>query len=200
LAKSKAVFLDRDGVINELVYNKEEGTIGGPLSAREMRVFPYAAQVIKSIQKLGYKVIVISNQPGVAKKQMTYSEFLRINKKMTRELIKANSFLDGEYYCMHHPYASISKYRVKCTCRKPKPGLIIKAAKEHDLDLNSSVMVGDGLVDVKAGRLAGCKTVLIAHMTEFLNDMIEKENARPDFLVASLGDVSSLLVSHKGKL
>jgi D-glycero-D-manno-heptose 1,7-bisphosphate phosphatase len=200
LAKSKAVFLDRDGVINELVYNKEEGTIGSPLSAREMRVFPYAAQVIKSIQKLGYKVIVISNQPGVAKKQMTYSEFLKINKKMTRELIKANSFLDGEYYCMHHPYASISKYRVKCTCRKPKPGLIIKAAKEHDLDLNSSVMVGDGLVDVKAGRLAGCKTVLIAHMTEFLNDMIEKENARPDFLVASLGDVSSLLVSHKGKL
>jgi D-glycero-D-manno-heptose 1,7-bisphosphate phosphatase len=193
ILQEKAVFLDRDGVINDLIYFEKEGTIGSPLRAKDLRVFDYAASSIKSIQSLGYKVVLISNQPGVAKRQFSYEEFLKMKKKMHRELGKTK--LDGEYYCLHHPSALISKYKKNCDCRKPKPGLFYQASREMNIDLSKSYYVGDSLVDVKAGRAAGVKTILVAHVTEFLNKMIEFEKAEPDYVVASLKDVPVLLQS-----
>ncbi len=199
MVRNRAVFLDRDGVLNDLVLNKEERQISSPLSARQLHVFPYAANMIKEIQKMGFKAIVISNQPGVAKKQFSYSEFIRMKKKLERELAKKGCSLDGEYYCLHHPAALIRKYKVKCVCRKPKPGLLLRAASENKIDLKKSLFVGDALVDVKAGKAAGSKTILISHMTDFLNRMMEKENAFPDYLVSSLKDIPSLLGDLENK-
>lgn len=192
---NRAVFLDRDGVLNDLVFNKEEGQIGSPLSASQIHLFPYVAATIKEIQKMGFKAIVISNQPGVAKKQFTYSEFLRMNRKIRQTLAKEECTLDAEYYCLHHPSALIKKYRVSCKCRKPKPGLIMQAASENNINIQMSFFVGDALVDVRAGKAAGCKTILISHMTDFLNQMMNKEDAYPDYLVGSLKDIPPLLRS-----
>lgn len=196
----KAVFIDRDGVLNDLVYNSEEGNIGSPFSAKEMRIFPFVPGAIKKIQLLGFKAIIISNQPGVAKKQFSYLEHEKMNKKLERELAKQGCKLDASYYCMHHPSALIKKYRKDCSCRKPKPGLILEAAKELDIDLEGSYFVGDSLGDVKAGKAAGCKTVLVGHVTDFLNRMIEKENAEPDFMIPSLKEMPRLLEDQVAKI
>ncbi len=187
------MFLDRDGVINDLIYDPKEGTVGTPLRTRDLRVFDYAGTTIKSLQDLGYKVILISNQPGVAKRQLTYREFLKMQKKIQQELKGAK--LDAEYYCMHHPSALILKYKKNCDCRKPKPGLFFMAAKDLKIDLERSYYIGDSLVDVKAGHAAGVKTILIAHITDFLTRIIESEKAEPDYVIPSLKDAPKLIES-----
>ena len=198
MAEGRAVFVDRDGVLNDMVYNREEELIASPVSSRQLRVFPFAGEAIRRIRdELGFKVIVISNQPGVAKRQFTLAELGRMNAKIRKELASKGARLDGEYYCLHHPEALIRKYRVVCDCRKPKPGLLLRAAKENDLDLAESYFVGDGLVDVKAGRSAGCKTILVGHMSTFLTRMIEQEKAEPDFMVPSLREVPDLVRSRR---
>ncbi len=193
MGAAKAVFLDRDGVLNDLVYNDEEGQISSPSSARQMRVFPFVAESVKALQGLGYKVIVISNQPGVAKRQFSLAELNRMNAKLRKALSDRGVNFDGEYYCLHHPEALVKRYRVVCDCRKPKPGLLFRAAEDFNLDLADSFMVGDGFVDVKAGRSAGCMTVLVAHMTTLLTKMMEKQDGRPDYLVPSLKEVPALV-------
>ena len=193
LAKGRALFVDRDGVLNDLVYNEDEKQVTSPFTASQLRVFPYVAPAIKAIKQLGFKVIVISNQPGVAKRQFTLAELDRMNSKIRKELSKGGTSLDGEYYCMHHPEAILRKYREVCDCRKPKPGLLLRAAAENDVDLGASYFVGDALVDVEAGKRAGCKTILVGHMTAFLSRMMEREHATPDFMVPSLKEVPKLL-------
>jgi histidinol-phosphate phosphatase family protein len=191
MSKNRAVLLDRDGVLNELYY--KDGHVGSPISARQLVVYPRAAESVNKIRANGYEAIVISNQPGVAKKQFSFAELQRMNNKVKRALSKGGAFLDGEYYCLHHPRALIKKYKVDCDCRKPKPGLIIKAAREHDLDLKKSFFVGDSLTDVQAGKAAGCKTVLIGQMTDMLNRMMKKHKAVPDFMITSLVEVGEIL-------
>ncbi len=189
----RAVFVDRDGVLNDLVYNPEEGRVLSPFSAEETRVFPFVADAVRAVRELGFEVIVISNQPGVAKRQFTLGELEKMNAKIRRKLAEGGARLDAEYYCLHHPEALISKYRKVCDCRKPKPGLLLTAAAEHGLDLGRSFFVGDGLVDVEAGKRAGCQTIMVGHMTTFLSDMMEKQEATPDYMVPSFKEVPALL-------
>ncbi len=199
MGERRAVFLDRDGVLNDLEYDPEEGRIGSPLSAKQLRIFPYAGDSVRRIRELGFKVILVSNQPGVAKRQFTNSELERMNEKVRKELAKHGCSLDAEYFCLHHPDALVHKYRLDCDCRKPKPGLLLRAARENNLDLGNSFFVGDALVDVKAGRAAGCRTILLGHPTTFLSRMIEREDARPDFMLPSLKQVPDLLRNLKPK-
>ncbi len=197
--KGRAVFVDRDGVLNDLVYNKGEGTVASPVSARQLRVFPFAGEAVKALREgLGYEVIVISNQPGVAKRQFTLAELERMNAKIRRDLAAHGTALDGEYYCLHHPHALVAEYRVECNCRKPKPGLILRAARERNIDLKRSYFVGDGLVDVKAGKGAGCRTILVGNITTFLARAMEEERASPDWMVHTLKDVPPLLRRLEG--
>jgi len=189
----RAVFLDRDGVINDLAYDPKEGRVAAPLAAEGLRVFPYAGESVRRIRELGFQAIVVSNQPGVAKRQLTLSEFERMGRKVRKELARQGGTLDAEYYCLHSPDARIRKYRLDCACRKPKPGLLLRAAEERLLDLHDSFFVGDALVDVKAGRAAGCRTILLGHPSTFLSSLIEKEHAEPDYLLPSLKKVPDLL-------
>jgi len=195
MKKSRAVFLDRDGVLNDLEYNPEDGRVGSPRSAKQLRLFPYAGESVRRVRELGFKAILVSNQPGVAKRQFTLSELTRMNEKVRKELARHECSFDAEYYCLHHPDAMIRKYRLDYDCRKPRPGLLFRAAREHDLDLGNSFFVGDALVDVKAGRAAGCRTILLGHLTTYLSTMIEREDAKPDFMLPSLKQVSDLLRS-----
>jgi D-glycero-D-manno-heptose 1,7-bisphosphate phosphatase len=193
MRRNRAVFLDRDGVLNDLEYDPDEGRIGSPLSAKQLRIHPYAGESVRRIKQLGFRAILISNQPGVAKRQLTYSEFQKMNGMVRAELASRGGGLDAEYYCLHHPDALLKKYRADCDCRKPKPGLLLRAAKENDIDMGSSFFVGDALDDVKAGKAAGCKTILLGHVTTFLTRMMEEEGARPDYMLPSLKKVPDLL-------
>jgi D-glycero-D-manno-heptose 1,7-bisphosphate phosphatase len=141
---------------------------------------PDAAEAIRLLNSLGLKVVVVSNQPGVAKRKMTMRNFEKIQTKMKRELKKKGAHIDAEYYCFHHPLATRKECRENCDCRKPKPGLLLRAAKDLDLSLRNSFMVGDSLVDVEAGKGVGCMTFLIGSAKCDLCKLMDERNVHPD--------------------
>jgi D,D-heptose 1,7-bisphosphate phosphatase len=193
--KNKAVFLDRDGVINEVVYHKEMGIVDSPFTVDQFKLLPDVAKAINKFHEQGYKVIIISNQPGLAKDQYAMAVFEKIRKKMKKELEKEGATIDAEYYCFHHPEAKIGSYKKICFCRKPKPGMILQAAKEHDIDLLRSWMIGDGITDMKAGIDAGCKTIFIGRLKCDICRVMDDEKAKPDFIAPTLFKASLITQS-----
>lgn len=155
--KQKAIFLDRDGTINKYV--------GFLRNIEDFELIPGVADAIKKINASSYLCIVVTNQPVIARGEVTVDELDTIHKKMETELGFAGAYVDGLYYCPHHPHkgyeGEIVELKIDCECRKPKPGLLLKAAEEFNVDLSASYMVGDGENDVKAGLAAGCKSILI---------------------------------------
>jgi len=182
----RGVLVDRDGVINELVYFPELGIIDSPLNPDQFRLLPDAAKAIRTLNELGFKVVVVSNQPAIAKGKMNEKLFAEIRLKMKNELESEGAHLDAEYYCLHHPDAIKEEYKVNCECRKPKPGLFLKASSELGLDPSRSFSIGDSLMDIKAGKAAGYKTILIGSMKCDLCRFMDQENAHPDFIARSL--------------
>jgi len=151
---SAAIFLDRDGVLIEDVH-----LLTNP---RDIRVLEGVPQALRSLKEAGFQLIVISNQTVVARGLFTEQGVCAINAEMERLLEQAGGpHLDGFYFCPHHPKATLPAYRIACECRKPRPGLLLRAAREHDLNLGASFMVGDRITDIIAGARAGCRTVLI---------------------------------------
>jgi D-glycero-D-manno-heptose 1,7-bisphosphate phosphatase len=192
----KDVFLDRDGVINELIYHQEQGIIDSPFTPSQLRVIDGVPEAIGILHDAGYKVIIASNQPGIAKNHMSQQTFEAIRRQLIDELGSANSFVDEEYYCLHHPQAVVPDLKAVCDCRKPKPGLIKEAAKELDIDLKASWMVGDGLTDIQAGKSAGCRTILIGKEKCELCHRMEQENTKPDFICENLLHSASIITSN----
>ncbi|MFC1950553.1 D-glycero-alpha-D-manno-heptose-1,7-bisphosphate 7-phosphatase [Chloroflexota bacterium] len=194
----KAIFLDRDGVINELIYHQEQGIIDSPFTAEQLRLLPGVGGAIKKLRDTGYKVILVSNQPGIAKEYMSEEAFDKIKQKMNDGLAEEGACLDGEYYCFHHPDAKIEILKASCGCRKPKPGLLLQAAEEMDIDLPQSWMIGDGLTDIKAGKDAGCQTMLLGRMKCELCHLMDEENARPDAIVSNLEEAYQCILKQGG--
>jgi len=189
----KVVFLDRDGVINELIYHREQGIIDSPFTVEQFRLLPGIGEAIKKFREMDYKVILVSNQPGIAKGHMSRKTFDKIREKMKEELAKDGTFLDGEYYCFHYPEAKVEKLRANCECRKPKPGLLLQAAKEMDIDLPHSWMIGDGLSDIKAGKDAGARTILVGRIKCEFCRLMDEEDARPDAVCSDLLEATKLI-------
>ena len=158
---NRAAFLDRDGVLNVLVYRPEEGIWDSPYRLEEFKLVAGAAEAVRLLKELGLLAIVVSNQPGVAKGKCTLEFLELLNQKIREELAREGAFLDDIYYCLHHSDGVVRPYARICECRKPKPGLLFKAAKDHNVDLASSYLVGDRPADVEAGRSAGCKTIMV---------------------------------------
>ena len=182
----RAVFLDRDGVINELVYHQEQEVIDSPFTPGQFKLIPGVTEALKALRKDGYLTILVSNQPGIAKGHMTATNFELIRQKMNSELSADGAEMDGEYYCFHHPDSVVEKYRVQCDCRKPLPGLLFKAAREKDIDLKESWLIGDNLSDIQAGKAGGCRTILIGTMKCELCRLMNELNTRPDNVTANL--------------
>ena len=163
--KQKAVFLDRDGTIN--VYK------GFLRNIDDFELISGVSEAIKKINKSGYLAIVVTNQPVIARGEVTWDDLEEIHNKMETELGKNGAYLDGIYFCPHHPHkgyvGEIPELKVECDCRKPKPGMILQAAKDFNIDLSESFMIGDGENDVRAGIAAGCKSILINNKTERRN-------------------------------
>ncbi|MDG6933526.1 MAG: HAD family hydrolase [Nitrososphaerota archaeon] len=191
---SKAVFLDRDGTVVELLYDEESGYIDSAVRAEQIRLIPGAAEALRRLKSAGYKLIIVSNQPGVAKGRMSIEEFEETRRKMKNLLAAKGVTIDGEYYCLHHPNALIAEYRKVCDCRKPRSGLILKAVHEHGLKPEECYMVGDDLLDIKAGKAAGCKTILLSHITGMLMDILDKEGLHPDSFARNLDQVSNVIL------
>ena len=151
--KQKAIFLDRDGTINKYV-----GFLTKP---DQFELLPGVADAIKMINKSGYLAVVVTNQPVIARGDCTWEELQQIHDKMETDLGKEGAFVDAIYVCPHHKDKGFEgerpEYKYDCDCRKPKPGLLLKAAKDLNIDLTQSIMIGDGDNDVKAGQMAGCK-------------------------------------------
>ena len=155
--KQKAIFLDRDGTINKYV--------GFLRDINDFELIPGVAEAIKRINSSGYLAIVVTNQPVVARGEVTLEELTEIHNKMETILGQKGAYLDGIYFCPHHPHSGyegeILELKIDCKCRKPKPGMLIQAAEDFNIDLSESWMVGDGENDIKAGLNAGCKTALL---------------------------------------
>lgn len=155
--KQKAVFLDRDGTIN--VYKDFLTDID------DFELIPGVADAIKKINALGYLAIVITNQPVIARGEISWDQLEEIHNKMETELGKEGAYLDRIYFCPHHPHkgydGEIVELKIECDCRKPKPGMILKASKDFNVDLSQSYMLGDSENDIKAGIAAGCKSILL---------------------------------------
>jgi D,D-heptose 1,7-bisphosphate phosphatase len=152
--------------------------------------------LLQYTQKLGYKNFIVSNQPAIGLGKITMDIFQNITEAMIAQLSKQGITIDGQYYCFHHSFATIEKYRKDCDCRKPKPGLLLQAAKEHTIDLKRSWMIGDGINDILAGHAAGCKTILLGNNleSEYLR-LLEKElqGVKPDAIVKKLTDVPAII-------
>ena len=157
----RAVFLDRDGVVVELVWDAADGAFEGPSSEADVRLVPGAADAIRRVRSLDYRVVVVSNQPGAAKGKASREDLHRAHERVVRLLTDAGAVVDDYRYCLHHPEAVDPLLRCACACRKPQPGMLLEAAAALDLDLGRSWMIGDSDVDTTAGRVAGCRTILV---------------------------------------
>jgi D,D-heptose 1,7-bisphosphate phosphatase len=141
--KRLAVFLDRDGVINRYAYDPEFGTFDSPARAEHFELLPGAGEAIASLNRLNLPVIVVSNQPGIAHGKFTTSQLDAINEAMRLQLARSGARIDAVYYCRHHPDGAVAAYRADCDCRKPKPGMLLRAAGERNIDLQRSFLVGE---------------------------------------------------------
>src|SRR3989338_203884 len=185
---NRAVFLYRDGTINEEVHLLPEPAA--------LRLLPGAGKAIAVLNKSGFKVLVVSNQPVVARGLCTEKEVRAINDRLRKLVAGEGGKIDGFYYCPHSTLAEVEAYRLDCDCRKPKPGMLKQAAKAHNLDLRASYLVGDMARDILAGKEAGCTTLLVKTGHAGLDCQAE---ARADFECADLPAAVAWIVGREGK-
>ena len=184
---NKAVFIDRDGVI----------THDPPHYAHridQLKLIQKSAEAIRLLNKTGFKVVVVSNQSGVARGYYQEKDVEIFNGAMEKELEARGAYIDAIYYCPHYPKAEIGAYRIDCDCRKPKPGMLKRAEKDLDLDLKRSFLVGDKISDIEAGYRAGCKTILV--LTGHGNDEVKKNanmNIKPNYISKDLYTASQII-------
>lgn len=156
--KQKAIFLDRDGTINKYV-----GFLRKP---EDFELLSGVEEAIKKINDSGYLVIVITNQPVVARGEVTIEQLTEIHNKMETLLGYKGAYVDGILYCPHHPHkgfkGEVEALKIACDCRKPKPGMLFRAAEKFNIDLTESWMIGDSKIDIEAGIFSGCRTALIS--------------------------------------
>jgi len=182
----RAIFLDRDGVICEnrgLICKKEE-----------LILLPRVFESLKFLKDKGYILIVVTNQPQVARGLITEEGIKKLHEEINKKL---NDIIDYFYFCPHHPEMhpdvpeQAKKYRVSCNCRKPQPGMLLQAARELNLSLNESWMIGDMITDILAGKSAGCKTILVESPDNnklIISSMNINREAKPDKYATSLYD------------
>lgn len=175
----KAIFLDRDDVIVE-----DTGYISSP---EEIILFPDVIPVLKKLQN-SFRLIVVSNQSGVARGYFTEEDLFAINERVIQMLDDHGIGLDAIYYCPHHPKIGKDEYRVECECRKPKPGLLRLATEEFNIELDKSFLIGDKETDIQAGRAMGIKTIKINR-----NDREPPDESGADYIINTFSEISKIV-------
>jgi D-glycero-D-manno-heptose 1,7-bisphosphate phosphatase len=183
----KAIFLDKDGtLIPDIPYNVDPALI---------TLQPDAIDGLQRLKDEGFIFIIISNQAGVARGKFAEHSLHAVEQRLQELLAAVNIPLSGFYYCPHHPDGSVAGYSIDCDCRKPKPGMILKAANEHGIDLSASWMIGDILNDVEAGNSAGCHTVLINNGNE--TEWLAGPMRAPTYVCSSIDQAAVDILSEQ---
>lgn len=195
-----AIFLDRDGTINEEVGHLD--------NLEKLKLYDNAAEAIRLINESGMKAVVITNQSGVARGYFT-EELVKTAHRQIQDLLKQQgAFIDAFYYCPHHPTEGLEEYVQACSCRKPEPGMLITASRDLNIDLLRSYMVGDILKDIQAGKNAGTKSVLVksGHGLKTLEEdlrngegNIPSENSGPDYIAEDILDAVTWIMQDREK-
>ncbi len=181
----RAVFLDKDGtLIEDVPYN---------VDPQQIKLTSGAIEGLLLLQQAGYKLIVITNQSGVARGYFPESALLAVEERLCQLLAAEGIYLADFYYCPHHPDGAVPEFAIACDCRKPAPGLLLRAASEYKIDLRSSWFIGDILNDVEAGLCAGCKTILIDNGNETEWELSAQRT--PDFIVTDLMEAAQVILS-----
>jgi D-glycero-D-manno-heptose 1,7-bisphosphate phosphatase len=187
----RAVFLDRDGV---LIADVKHLT-----SAAQIHILPGVPDALARLRAAGWRLIIATNQSVVARGQITEPQLKDIHRDLLDQLRAEGAEIDDVYYCPHHPEGAVAEYRWACDCRKPNPGMLLRAAAQWHLDLAASVIVGDAESDIEAGRRAGCKTILITEMTP---RPAGTEQANPnygaDVAARDLSDAAEWILTRSG--
>ena len=186
---NKAIFFDRDGIITPMIYEPEEGLVETVRTVKDVTLMFGIVDVMKAASEKGYKLIIVSNQPNIGLGKISPQVFEDVRNEMKKQLGERGILLDDEFYAYYHPYAKLPEYSEMKDIRKPKPDMILQAAKKHDINLKESWMIGDGVNDVKAGHAAGVKTALLGNIleAEYLRVIEENLNGvKPDVMLKKL--------------
>jgi len=190
---NKAIFLDRDGTLNE-----EAGYIN---HVSRLKFLPGVWDAIRLLKKAGYKIIVLTNQAGLARGYFNEETLEQVHGKLMQTAKRNNAEIDALYFCPHLPGATVEKYNRECDCRKPKPGMLIKAKKEHNIDLKQSYMIGDRFKDVAFGKGQGLSTVFLLTgygLGEYCNGR-KTWAFQPDFVCRDLETAANVILSKQHK-
>lgn len=188
----RAIFLDRDGTVAD--------EVGYVNHASRLRLLPRSAEAVRRIRDAGFLAVVVTNQAGVARDYFEESVVIEANRRLVELLVGEGTGLDGIYYCPHHPREGVAPYRQDCQCRKPRPGMLLRAAEDLGIDLPRSYMVGDGVVDVEAARAAGVLPVMV--LTGYGRGHVEHRRARwkvePEHIAEDLLEAVEWILHREG--
>lgn len=183
--RQRAVFLDRDGVINRNILNPATGVFESPLAAADFVFIPGVFDAMRALRSAGFLLFLVSNQPNFAKGKSTLEQLFAIHQRLIAGLIAAGIEFAGFYYCFHHPDGAVSGYSRHCECRKPSPHFLLTASSQFGVDLRRSWMVGDRRTDIECGRAAGTRTILIHSAESDADSATHPDAAAPDLHTAA---------------
>ncbi|WP_109080764.1 D-glycero-beta-D-manno-heptose 1,7-bisphosphate 7-phosphatase [Aggregatibacter aphrophilus] len=183
---NKAVFLDRDGTLN-IDY-------GYVHKIDDFHFIEGSIEALKKLKEMGYLLVLVTNQSGIARGYFTEQEFLQLTEWMDWSLADRGVDLDGIYYCPHHPEAKLAEFKQDCDCRKPKSGMLLQAIEELNIDPARSIMIGDKIEDLCAGQGAKIRTNILVRMGK---EVTAKEEDEADYVLDSIADLPSLIFSQK---
>ncbi len=182
-----ALFLDRDGT---LVYPSHY-----PSRPEQLRLYEDIGPELVRLQRMGFLLIVVTNQAGIARGYFTEADLQRMHKYLAEELIARGVRVDGIYHCPHHPEGVVPEFTRVCECRKPGTGMILRAAREHQIDVRQSWLIGDILDDVEAGNRAGCRTILVDLGTEQPSNSALRQ---PTYIASSTSQALRMIIQRHG--
>lgn len=190
----RAVFVDRDGVINELVPDPGSGRPESPLRPSDLRLVPGASAALGRLASAGWRLVGVSNQPAAAKGLVSLEELQAVHARVLEMLAAEGVGFDAFKLCLHHPEGVVPELKGECECRKPAPGMLLEAARELGLDPAGSWMVGDTDGDMAAGRTAGCHTALV----EYPGSAHKRHgDSRPDTIVRNLAAAVTFILAGR---
>jgi D-glycero-D-manno-heptose 1,7-bisphosphate phosphatase len=185
----RAVFLDRDGVLNPQAYYAERDELDSPLTADDLQVHESVAPCLRRLREAGYLLVVVTNQPAYAKRKTTLDDLHAVRDLFLARFRELGVEFDLYLSCRHHPQSEVLELRQSCDCRKPMPGLLLRAARELEIDLRSSWIIGDRDTDIWAGEKAGCRTILVRSPERGLNGKSE-----PDHRCENVAEACTIIV------
>lgn len=196
MSERPAAFLDRDGVLNELVPDPDSGLLESPLRVEDVRLLPGVVAALGRLAQAGFMIACVSNQPAAAKGTVPVAQLTAVHERVLQLLARDGARIDASRICLHHPDGIVGELARPCDCRKPAPGMLLDVAAEWGLTLEECWMVGDTDADMAAGRATGCRTALIAHPG---SGHKRSEGLRADVVAADLPDAVAQVIDLRAR-